>query len=315
MAKSARPHLPADLTRVKRYSIKKRPAKSEIGRFGKAPGPIPAFLDALPDFLKAADLKSLAKDIIHARNRGRAIIWLMGAHPFKLGLSPLLINLLNRGYISTLSLNGAGIIHDLENAFWGRTSEEVADTLSDGLFGMVKETPKFLAEALSQAKKDVGLGRSIAEFISLKNPRFAKYSVLRAAYAKNIPVTVHIGIGTETISQHPEYDAGLWGAKSHLDFRLLATSLKSLNDGGVVLNIGSAVFLPEVFLKALTVARNLYGKINDFSAANFDMIQHYRPNENVVNRPTIAGGKRYVFTGHHEIMLPLLAAAIKTYER
>lgn len=315
MAKRKRLNEPADLSKVKRYSLNLRGTKSDIRRFAAISKSIKPFLESLPVFLKAVELKELANDIINARRKGRGIIWMMGAHPLKVGLSPVIIDLMKQGYITQIAVNGAFIIHDLEIAFWGRTSEEVSDTIRDGSFGMVKETPRYLAESLQTAAADIGLGEAVGGFIAKKSPEFRRYSVVYEAYRLGVPLTVHIGIGTDTISQHPEYDAAIWGQKSHLDFKLLAGSVKSLNAGGVVLNIGSAVTLPEVFLKAITVGRNLFGEIENFSAANFDMIQHYRPNENVVRRPILNGGKGYSITGHHEIMLPLLAAAIKSYER
>ncbi len=302
----------ADLTKVERYSVNDRPTKANAGGFATVPPSIRAFFDSLPDFLKAADLKNLVTDMIKARENGRGIIWMMGAHSIKVGLSPLIIDLIESKYITHLVLNGACIIHDLEIAFWGCTSEEVAETLNDGSFGMVKETPQYLAEALNRADSDTGIGEAVGAYMNEKSPEYVDFSIVAAAQRAGIPINVQIAIGTETISQHPEYDAAIWGKKSHLDFKSLSSGVKSLHDGGVVINFGSAVILPEVFLKALTVGRNLYGEIKDFSAANFDMIQHYRPNVNVVNRPTIMGGKRYSFTGHHEIMMPLLCAALKS---
>jgi hypothetical protein len=315
MAKPKKSIKPADLGKVKRYTLDRRATKSDTGRFAGTIKPIRPFFDSLPDFLKASDFKGLALDIIQAKSRGKGIIWMMGAHPLKVGLSPIIIDLMKSGYVSHIAFNGACVIHDLEIAFWGRTSEEVSDTLRDGRFGMVRETPQYLAESLAGSSENIGLGQAVGSYINRRSPKFRHYSVLHEAYCLGIPVTVHVGIGTDTVSQHPEYDAALWGQKSHYDFRILSSAVKSLNSGGAVLNIGSAVTLPEVFLKALTVGRNLYGKIEKFSAANFDMIQHYRPNENVVRRPILNGGQGYSFTGHHEIMLPLLAAAIKSYER
>ncbi|MCD6162541.1 MAG: hypothetical protein J7K40_09040 [candidate division Zixibacteria bacterium] len=304
-----------DLNKVKRYSVLDRKTKSNIKSFAKAPKPIKSFFEALPDFLKAADLKALARDIVDAQKRGRGIIWMMGAHPIKVGLSPVIIDLIKNGCITHLALNGASAIHDLEIAFWGQTSEEVAESLSDGSFGMVKETPLYLAEALSESDNETGIGEAVGGYIHRQKPEFASYSILACAYKYKIPVSIHIAIGTDTICQHPEFDAAIWGCKSHLDFKMLAESIKNIHNKGLIINFGSAVVLPEVFLKALTTARNIYGKITDFSAANFDMIQHYRPNENVVKRPTIDGGRRYIFTGHHEIMMPLLSAAIKSFKK
>jgi len=304
-----------DLNKINRYSVKDRKTKSDIRSFAGVPKPIRSFFKTLPDFLKAAELKNLSLDIIRAHKRGKAIIWMMGAHPLKVGLSPIIINLIRGGYISHLALNGAGVIHDLEIAFWGRTSEEVSETLADGSFGMVKETPAYLAEALAKSGSNSGIGEAVGRYINNRKPEYVTYSVLAQAYKKKTPVSVHVAIGTDTICQHPEFDASLWGQKSHLDFKMLAENIRNIHKGGVVINFGSAVILPEVFLKALTVARNLYGDISYFSAANFDMIQHYRPNENVVKRPTINGGKRYNITGHHEIMMPLLAAAINSLKK
>jgi hypothetical protein len=304
-----------NLWAVKRHSVEERKTKADIRLFSGKPKPIKSFFDALPGFLKAADLKKLVMDMINARKRGKGIIWMMGAHPLKVGLSPVINELIRTGYITHLALNGAGVIHDIEIAFWGKTSEEVAETLVDGSFGMVRETPVYLAEALAVSGDDVGIGKAVGKYIMDNKPKYVMYSVLAQAYRKRVPVTVHIGIGTDTICQHPEFDGALWGEKSHLDFKILSENIKSINRGGVIINLGSAVILPEVFLKALTVARNIFGELSDFSAANFDMIQHYRPNENVVNRPTIGGGKRYSFTGHHEIMLPLLGAALKSLKR
>jgi hypothetical protein len=304
-----------DLNKIKRYSVSDRKTKSNIKSFAGVPGSIKSFFDSLPDFLKAADLKNLAQDIVRAKRRGKSIIWMMGAHPLKVGLSPVLNDLIKNGYITHLALNGAGVIHDLEIACWGRTSEEVAETLGDGSFGMVKETPIHLAKAVAGSDRETGLGESVGRYLTGKKPAYLSYSLLAAAVRHHIPVSVHIAIGTDTICQHPEFDASLWGHKSQLDFAMLAESIKKINRGGIIINLGSAVILPEVFLKALTVARNIYGRVSDFSAANFDMIQHYRPNENVVKRPTLEGGKRYTFTGHHEIMLPLLAAAIKSFRK
>jgi len=302
----------ADLTKVKRFSVSRRETKSAVGNFSKIPGPARRFFNSLPNFLKARDLQNLAADLNNARLRRKGIVWMFGAHVLKVGLSPVINDLIKNDYITHLALNGACVIHDLEIAFWGRTSEQVDITLGDGSFGMVKETPQLLGEALAAVDDRTGIGEAIGAYVVRRRPKFASYSILAAAFKANLPVSVHVAIGTDTISQHPEFDAALWGAKSHLDFKSFCASVRKINKGGVVINFGSAVILPEVFLKALTVARNLYGSVADFSAANFDMIQHYRPNENVVRRPTLAGGRRYSFTGHHEIMLPLLAAAIKS---
>jgi hypothetical protein len=254
---------------------------------------------------------SLAERIAEARIAGGVVIWMMGAHPVKVGLSPLIIDLMEEGFISHLAVNGAFIIHDIEIACSGRTSEDVAEGLVDGSFGMAEETPKMIFEAAALAnKKGMGLGEGMGSYIAEKSLEFEKYSVLSNCYARGIPVSVHMAIGTDTISQHPGFDGAIFGRLTGDDFLIMADSVSRLS-GGVVINFGSAVILPEVFLKALTVARNVKGKIDDFAAANFDMIQHYRPSVNIIARPVSGSGAGYSFTGHHEIMMPLLAAAIK----
>ncbi len=236
----------------------------------------------------------------------------MGAHPLKVGLSPILNDLIDLGFIDHIAFNGAGAIHDIEMAFFGRTSEEVAAGLADGTFGMVEETPALFFSAVKMADtNNLGLGEGLGRFIKEKSPEFKEYSVIHKCYEKNIPLTVHVAIGTDTICQHKDFDGALMGKLSHQDFLIFCQTVSGLS-GGVVLNIGSSVILPEVFLKALTVARNINGKIDNFAAANFDMIQHYRPNTNVVQRPVAGNGIGFSFTGHHELMIPLLAAAIKT---
>lgn len=303
-----------DISKIKTIKSSERGTKSDISHFGTAiqsENSISEFLESLPSFLKAEDLLTFAARIARAKIEGKSLIWMMGAHPIKVGLSPIIIDLLENRFITHLAVNGAFIIHDLEIACFGRTSEEIAEGLADGSFGMVEETPRLLFEAAALAEEnDLGLGEGIGGFIDDKKPEHAEYSILRKCYQANIPVTVHFAIGTDTIAQHPGFDAGLFGKLSGNDFLVMADSVSRLS-GGVVINFGSAVILPEVFLKALTVARNVKGKIEDFTAANFDMIQHYRPNQNVVTRPVKGSGEGYSFTGHHEIMMPLLAAAVK----
>ncbi len=272
---------------------------------------VAGFLKSLPRILKAKDLKSLAGDIVRARKRGRPVILMMGAHPIKCGLSPVLIDLMERGYLTGLALNGAGAIHDFEMAWWGQTSEDVARGLEDGSFGMARETADLLNGAVNKGDaQDLGFGEALGLFLEEEKARYRRLSLLAACRRLGLPATVHLAIGTDIVHQHPSFDGGAAGLASHRDFRILAHQVGKLS-GGVVINLGSTVILPEVFLKALTVARNLGNRVGNFSAANFDMIQHYRPNVNVVERPTAAGGRGYSFTGHHEIMVPLLAAAIK----
>ena len=303
-----------DISGIKAIKSSQRSTKADVSKFGSAfdpSKPASGFLDSLPAFLKADDLIDFASRVAKANAYGKEIIWMMGAHPIKVGLAPVIIDLIKRGFVTHLAVNGAFIIHDLEIAFFGRTSEEVAEGLADGSFGMVEETPGLIFEAAALAGENgFGLGEGMGSFIAERSPEYADYSILRCCFDNNIPASVHVAIGTDTIAQHPGFDAGLLGRLSGEDFLVMADSVSRLS-GGIVSNFGSAVILPEVFLKALTVARNIKGKIDGFTAANFDMIQHYRPNQNVVTRPVSASGKGYSFTGHHEIMLPLLAAAIK----
>jgi len=303
-----------DISRVKTTKAAARKTKVEISKMGrptKPSAPISQFFESLPDYLKAADLRSVAASIAEARLKGGTIIWMMGAHPIKVGLSSILVDLIEGGFISHLALNGAGAIHDLEMAFFGRTSEEVSEGLADGTFGMVEETPGLIFEAARLASSQrLGLGEGIGKFIVEKAPEYAAYSILGSCYTLGVPATIHVAIGTDTICQHPGFDGAVFGKLSHDDFLIFSESISRLT-GGVILNIGSAVILPEVFLKGLSVARNIVESVGNFTAVNFDMIQHYRPNTNVVSRPVANSGKGYSFTGHHELMIPLLAAAIK----
>ncbi len=303
-----------DISRVKTIKFDSRKTKTELAQFGAPFDPADdfvSFLDSLPNHLKARDLLELSAGIAGVAMEKRMAVWMMGAHPLKVGLSPIIIDLIEGGFIGHLAVNGACIIHDTELAFFGRTSEEVSEGLRDGSFGMVEETPKIIFDAAAEAKSEkLGLGEGMGKYITENNPEFEKYSIMSACYKNDVPVSVHVAIGTDTISQHPGFNGSSFGALSHHDFLLLCESVSKLA-GGTVINFGSAVILPELFLKALTVARNIRGAIEDFSTANFDMIQHYRPNVNVVTRPLAGIGKGYSFTGHHELMLPLLAAVIK----
>ncbi|MEE9553334.1 MAG: hypothetical protein V3W18_03460 [candidate division Zixibacteria bacterium] len=303
-----------DIANIKTIKFNKRETKSELSEFASPFDPddnFGSFLNSLPKHLKAEDLLELASDIAGAVKEKRMTIWMMGAHPLKVGLSPIIIDLIESGFVGHLAVSGAFIIHDTELAFFGRTSEDVSEGIKDGSFGMVEETPNLIFEAVAKARSEkLGLGEGMGKFIVDNKSEFENYSVISACYRNDIPVSVHVAIGTDTISQHPGFDGSSFGELSHNDFLLLSESVSKLA-GGAVINFGSAVILPEVFLKALTVARNLRGAIEDFSTANFDMIQHYRPNTNVVKRPLSGKGKGFSFTGHHELMLPLLAAAIK----
>jgi hypothetical protein len=305
----------ADLTKVRRLTIKKRPSKVAKEQLAGVSNPsmrLKEFISTWPDVLKAGDLKYLAAEVVAARKRGRPVVLMMGAHPIKCGLSPVLIDLINQGYITHLATNGAGAIHDYEMACWGQTSEDVAKGLEDGTFGMSRETADGINGVVRAGNLcGMGYGESLGRFLAESRAKHGRISLLAACYRKGIPLTVHVALGTDIINQHPSFDGAAAGACSHRDFRILAHSLARLS-GGVVINLGSTVIMPEVFLKALTVSRNLGNKVKNFTTANFDMIQHYRPNVNVVSRPVLSGGKGYTFTGHHEIMVPLLAALIKS---
>jgi hypothetical protein len=299
---------------VKTYSIKKRFSKVGIGDFAQAPARGRSFLhfyQSLPKLLKANDIRAVADAVVSAHKKKKAVIFMAGAHVIKCGLNPIIIELIKKKLITCICLNGAGIIHDFEIAFAGRTSEDVAKELKDGRFGMGRETADFLNNAIKEGVREgLGLGYAVASKISDSKLRYKHLSILYNAYKKNIPVCVFVAIGTDIIHQHPSFNASLTGEGSLRDFHLLVENVSALNNGGVVLNFGSAVVLPEVFLKALNLSRNLGNKVKNFVTANFDMIYHYRPSQNVVSRPVMSGGSGYYIIGHHEIMLPLLAQAI-----
>jgi len=306
----------ADLSEVKRYSIKKRDNRTEIAAFGtplKRGAKISDFFDSLPKFLKASDLNEFIDHVRLARREELPFHCLLGAHTIKVGLSPIFIDLMERRIVTGLSFNCAGLIHDLELAFFGGTSEDVQRGLADGSFGMVEETGDLFAAVTDlAASKDLGLGEAGGRFIEEQKAPHRELSVFAAAWRLGLPVTIHVGIGTDIVSQHPNFNAAAVGEASHVDFRILAAVCSRLDRGGVLANIGSAVILPEVFLKALTVARNLRKKgAGRLVTANFDMIEHYRPRVNVVTRPTFKTGKGFNFVGHHEIMIPLLAWGLK----
>ncbi len=304
-----------DLSAVRRYSIRDRFSKVHKDSLAKphvVGSSFAEFLASLSDILAAHDLKELVEHIVQARIRQKPFIFMMGAHVIKVGLSPVVVDLMRERIITCVAMSGAGIIHDAELALFGQTSEEVADGLADGSFGMALETGQFLNEAIKEGQThQLGLGEVVGKKLVEAQAPGLEHSILGNAYRLDIPATVHVGVGTDIIHQHPDADGAAIGDTSFRDFQIFAAHVAGLHDGGVVFNFGSNVILPEVFLKALTVARNIHGRVQDFYTANFDMIQHYRPRVNVVQRPTLLGGKGYRFTGHHEIMLPLIAAAIK----
>ncbi len=304
----------ADLKFVRTIPLKKRIRKVKVKDFAKVFSPVRSFsefIKSFPNILAARDLQLFVDDIIKAHAKEKPIILMMGAHIIKVGLSPLIIDLIKRNIITCVVMNGAAAIHDTEIAMWGMTSENVEENIKDGSFGMSKESGEFINNVLLEFCKrtDVGFGEAMGE--TLRNAPRSKLSLLASCYSNNVPATVHVAIGTDIIHQHPSMNGAITGEMTFRDFKILCEVVKKLKGGGVVINVGSAVVLPEVFLKALTVARNLGAKASGFSTANFDMIQHYRPKMNVVLRPTQNGGTGYFFTGHHEIMIPLLCAMIK----
>ena len=305
------------LAGIKTISIKDRKSKVTPKDFARVldakKARVSDFINSLPRILAGQELRDLVGDIVSSRRRNKPVVLMMGAHVIKVGLSPVIIDLVERGIVSHVAMNSAAAIHDVETAMWGKTSEDVALSILDGKFGMSRETGEFINRALARsfAETTEGYGETLAKKLIALRARNKNLSILAACYEHNIPVTVHAAIGTDIIHQQPTMDGAATGELSYRDFKILANSVKDLRGGGVVLNVGSAVILPEVFLKALTVARNLGFKAKGFSTANFDMIRQYRPQVNVVERPTQAHGRGYSFTGHHEIMIPLLAAMIK----
>ena len=294
--------------------MKKRFSKVKARDFAMPPSrraSFSSFYKSLPNILKAKEIRAVVNAIIKAYRADRAVIFMAGAHVIKCGLNPVLSELIKRKIISCICLNGAGLIHDFELAFQGRTSEDVAENLKEGKFGMGRETADFINTAVKEGvEQGFGLGASLAKKITESKLRYKNLSLLYHAYKNKIPVCVFVAVGTDIIHQHPSFDAALTAEGSLRDFHLLVQQIQRMHKGGVVLNFGSAVILPEVFLKALNLARNTGNKVTDFTAANFDMIYHYRPAQNVCIRPVMSGGRGYYIVGHHEIMLPLLAQAV-----
>jgi hypothetical protein len=275
-----------------------------------AGGTFSAFLDRLPKALAASDLKAVIAAVVAAYRGQYPVIFGMGAHVIKTGLGPIVVDLMQRGVISGVAMNGAGIIHDLEVAMAGRTSEEVGPALDDGTFGMAEETAAAIRQAVAAPASQIdGLGRAVGTHILNSGWPFAPKSILAAGARLGIPVTVHVAIGTDIVHMHPGFDAARTGAASYLDFRILAAQVARL-EGGVFMNAGSAVILPEVFLKTVSLARNLGHRLDHFTTVNLDFIRHYRPTVNVLQRPTARGGRGISLVGHHEILLPLIAAGV-----
>ena len=354
MPGASHPYEPIDLSRVKTLPLAGRRNKVSIGDFAPASGgpgeSFRSFLDRLPRQLAGLELRGLIDAIVRARQSNRPVIWGMGAHVIKCGLSPIVIDLMERGVITAVALNGAGVVHDVEIALIGETSEDVAAGLEEGQFGMAEETGRIVNQAINEGSgiRDQGsenrdqragvercgkqaysgpdprspipdpLGWCIGRKLQEMAPPYREQSIFWQAYRLGIPATVHVAIGTDIVHMHPLADGAAIGAASLADFRLLTAIVADLGGGGVYLNVGSAVILPEIFLKALTIARNLGYPVEDFTTANLDMQQHYRPLQNVVRRPTQSinsgptdgRGRGYALTGQHEILVPLLAQAV-----
>lgn len=306
---------PIDLTGVTTYPLAER--KNKVIMAEHKAGTIHAgmsvagLLEAMPRQLGSEALIGVIDAVVAAREKGKPVVMAMGAHVIKCGLQPVLKSLIDADVITAFALNGAGSIHDYEISLIGETSEDVGAVLHEGHFGMAEETGRDINRALkSGVARGLGYGEAVGRFIVDNNNPYREYSLLAACVERDIPVTVHVALGTDIIHQHPEADGAVIGAASYTDFRLLTSVVAELGDGGVFLNVGSAVILPEVFLKALSIAQNLGNQVDHFTTANFDMQQHYRPLQNVVRRPTSGKSRGYTVTGHHEIMLPLLAAGI-----
>jgi hypothetical protein len=303
-----------DPSGLKTYSLLSRKSKVQVRDFAADYHPsreFSKFLDSLPDILAGRNFKELVSLVRAAKIKKRNVLVALGAHVIKVGLSPVIIRLMKEGWITGLALNGAGIIHDFEIAFGGQTSEDVAAQIKDGGFGMARETGELLNRAIkSGAERGVGLGEAVGRMIAASDFPYKHLSLLAVASELEIPVSVHVAVGTDTIHFHPEASGEAIGKTSLSDFFLFCSLVEGLEGGGVFINVGSAVILPEVFLKALSFVRNKGKTLNNFSTAVFDFIHHYRPSQNVVERAAGKGGKGFYFIGHHEIMIPLLAAAL-----
>ncbi len=307
-----RPLKPLDLSKVKTYRLKSRHSLVQRDALATPPRPgqsVSDFLGGLPQVLAARDLNDVAAEIARRHRAGRTVALGMGAHPIKVGLSPLIIDFMRRGLLQAVAFNGASIIHDFEMAYAGKTSEDVAANLADGSFGMSEDTGRFLNEAIANAYEGEGLGAAVGRAIVEAHLPYAANSILAAGILYGVPVTVHVAIGTDIIHMHPSADGAAIGATSLRDFHTLAAVAATLQ-GGVFINLGSAVLIPEVFLKALNLARNVGKRVEKLLTIDMDFVRHYRPQMNVVQRPTRGTGRGYHFTGHHEIMFPLLCAAV-----
>ena len=307
---------PMDFSTLKTVPLKARGGKVRVEDFAevyrKGAG-LAGWVKALPRILAGQSFRALLEALTRARALGKPVLWGLGGHVIKCGLAPVLIDLMERGYATAFALNGAAAIHDFEIALAGATSEDVEAVLPDGRFGMAEDTGREMNTAIAAGVAEgIGLGEALGRCLEqMADPQFARYSLLLAAYRASVPVTVHVALGTDTPHTHPAADPAAIGRATHQDFRLFSALVAELDGGGVYLNTGSAVVLPEVFLKAVSVARNLGHRLEDFTTVNLDFLQHYRPRVNVVERPhTRPGGRGIALTGHHELLLPLIAAAL-----
>jgi hypothetical protein len=315
---------PVTLSAVRTYPLLSRKSKVSVQNFARPSaghGSLAKFLDSLPTILAANDLRQVSAALRQAREKRKAILWGMGGHVIKVGLGPLVNDLMRRGFITGIAMNGAALVHDFEIALSGATSEDVDASLPSGEFGMATETGLFLNKiAVTATFHGIGYGEAVGKFLAARKlqQQNAAASILLQAYKLKIPVTIHVAIGTDIPHMHPMADGAALGAASHHDFRLFCALVAKMDNGGAYLNWGSAVILPEIFLKAVTIARNQRVQLKNITTANFDFIQHYRPLQNVVKRPTAAGttgnsaSRGFALTGHHELMMPLLAAALIT---
>ncbi|HSK10692.1 MAG TPA: hypothetical protein VK911_14020 [Vicinamibacterales bacterium] len=307
------PYEEFDLSGIRTYPLKSRESKVRVSQFAhpyQAGAGMAGWLRSLPAILAGSELREIIAAILDARERGAGIVWGIGAHVIKTGLAPVLIDLMERGFVSAIATNGAGVIHDFEIALAGATSEEVQRVLGEGGFGMAEETGTLLNSAINQGvESGLGLGQSVGRFLAEHHPQYERVSLVAAAYRLGIPLTVHVAIGTDIIHMHPAASGRALGEGSLRDFRYFASSVARL-EGGVFLNCGSAVVLPEVFLKAVSLARNRGSRLDGLVTVNLDFARLYRPQVNVVQRPTAGVGKGYSLVGHHELMIPLLAAGL-----
>jgi hypothetical protein len=302
-----------DPEKMRTVSLKERKSTVRVDDFSRTyakGGTFGDFYEALPNILAGRDFRKIVQSLVDAFQEKRMAVLAMGAHPVKLGLSPIIISLIERGVFKAVAMNGACIIHDVEVAMAGQTSEDVAEELDQGTFGIARETAEFINAAIREGVvQGLGLGESLGRKILDANLPHTALSIIAAGSRLGIPVTVHVAMGTDVIHMHPSTDGAAIGEASYRDFKIFSSIISKL-EGGVYINLGSAVILPEVFLKAISLVRNLGHQVNRFTTVNMDFLQHYRPTVNVVNRPTRKGGKGYALTGHHEIMFPLLAAAV-----